>query len=182
MTQPIRLQSLVASPAAGFEQPFEMLEACHERVHRMLSLLARLRAHVAQHGAVSQAQQAARDVMRYFDQAAPHHHRDEELHVFPPLLAQGEPHVVAVVTRLQQDHVLMERHWQDARRVLAGLQEARLQSLGAAEAAPLDAFAGLYDAHIRAEEEIAYPAAQTALDAPSLQAMGEEMMRRRGVR
>jgi hemerythrin-like domain-containing protein len=120
--------------------------------------------------------------MRYFDQAAPHHHRDEELHVFPPLLAQGEPHVVAVVTRLQQDHVLMERRWQEARCVLGRLQEGRLQALGAAEDAVLDAFAGLYDGHIRAEEEIAYPAVQTALDAPTLQAMGEEMMRRRGVK
>ena len=36
MAQPIKLESLVAAPAAGFEQPFDMLEACHERVHRML--------------------------------------------------------------------------------------------------------------------------------------------------
>ncbi|RYY81317.1 MAG: hemerythrin domain-containing protein, partial [Comamonadaceae bacterium] len=52
---------------AGFEQPFEMLEACHERVHRMLTLLDRLRRHVAGHGTDEQARQAARDVMRYFD-------------------------------------------------------------------------------------------------------------------
>ena len=87
MPQPIRLASLVASPAAGFEQPFEMLVACHERVHRMLALLGRLREHLHGHGPDTQAQQAARDVMRYFDQAAPLHHQDEELHVFPPLLA-----------------------------------------------------------------------------------------------
>ncbi len=103
MNQPIRLSSLTAAPAAGFEQPFEMLEACHERVQRMLALLGRLREHLASHGADEQARQAARDVMRYFDQAAPEHHRDEELHVFPPLLAQNDPKVAAVVVRLQQD-------------------------------------------------------------------------------
>ena len=29
------------APGTGFDQPFEMLEACHERVQRMLALLAR---------------------------------------------------------------------------------------------------------------------------------------------
>ena len=28
------------APGAGFEAPFEMLDACHERVHRMLALLS----------------------------------------------------------------------------------------------------------------------------------------------
>lgn len=179
MTQPIRLQSLVAAPAAGFEEPFGMLEACHERVHRMLALLQRLRAHARQHGADAQAQQAARDVMRYFDQAAPQHHRDEELHVFPPLLARGEPATVAVVQRLRQDHALMEERWAVAREVLVRVSQGGAP--GARDEAALDAFAGLYDAHIRAEEEIAYPQAREVLDENALTAMSEDMMRRRGV-
>lgn len=182
MTQPIRLQSLVSAPAAGFEQPFEMLEACHERVHRMLALLARLREHLRTHGADTQAQQAARDVMRYFDQAAPQHHQDEELHVFPPLLAQGDPHMVAVVTRLQQDHLQMESRWGAARQVLSLVAEGRIAELSADEEAVLDAFASLYDAHIEAEEGLAYPAARTLIDEAAMAAMGEEMMRRRGVK
>jgi hemerythrin-like domain-containing protein len=182
MTQPIRLQSLVAAPAAGFEQPFEMLEACHERVHRMLALLARLREHLRTHGADTQAQQAARDVMRYFDQAAPQHHHDEELHVFPPLLAQGDPKTVAVVARLQQDHLQMESRWGAARQVLALVAEGRTHAPSVEDDAVLDAFAGLYDAHIAAEETIAYPEARSLLDEPAIAAMGTEMMRRRGVR
>jgi hypothetical protein len=51
MSSPIRLSSLAPRPAASFEQPFEMLEACHERVQRMLALLARLREHLRSHGA-----------------------------------------------------------------------------------------------------------------------------------
>lgn len=182
MTQPIRLASLVASPAAGFEQPFEMLEACHERVHRMLALLARLREHLHTHGPDTQAQQAARDVMRYFDQAAPLHHQDEELHVFPPLLAQGEARVAALVRKLQEDHGAMEARWAGARTVLARVAEGRGADVDAAEDAALDAFTALYDDHIRAEEEIAYPAARAVIDEPTCKAMGEEMMRRRGVR
>ena len=181
MSQPIRLQSLVAKPAAGFEQPFEMLEACHDRVRRMLKLLARLRAHLPEHGADSQAQQAARDVMRYFDQAAPQHHLDEELHVFPPLLAGGAPEVMALVARLQQDHRQMENRWQAAHGVLERIAAGQLATPGDADNATLDAFAGLYDDHLQAEEKTAYPAAQGVLDPPALAAMSEDMMRRRGV-
>lgn len=182
MPQPIHLQSLVATPASGFDEPFEMLEACHERIQRMLALLARLRAHLPAHGADTQAQQAARDILRYFDQAAPLHHQDEETHVFPPLLAAADARVAEVVHRLQQDHREMDARWQDARGVLLRIADGSLAALAPADATALDAFAGLYDAHLRAEEEIAYPAAQSLLDAPTLQAMGEEMARRRGVK
>jgi hemerythrin-like domain-containing protein len=173
---------LLEAPGASFAQPFEMLAACHERVHRMLSLLARLREHLRTHGADIQAQQAARDVMRYFDQAAPQHHLDEELHVFPPLLAQGAPDIQAVVRRLQQDHLAMESGWQEARQVLQLVADGQVAQLAAADEAALAAFASLYDAHIRAEEEIAYPRAQALLDEAARTSMGAEMARRRGVK
>ncbi len=182
MTQPVNLSRLVTPAASGFEDPFGMLEACHERVHRMLRLLDRLRAHVAGQGADDQARQAARDVMRYFDVAAPQHHLDEERHVFPPLLATGDADVAAVVRRLQQDHVQMESGWARARAVLAALAEGEAAALDAEATAALDAFAGLYAGHIEAEEQVAYPAARQRLDATGLAAMSEDMMRRRGVR
>ncbi len=158
-----------------------MLEACHQRLRRMLTLLARLRAHVDGHGSDTQAQQAARDVMRYFDMAAPQHHRDEELHVFPPLLAQHNAAVHAVVGRLRREHLEMESRWQEARRVLALVADGAVNRLEPDNAARLDAFAGLHDAHLRSEEGLAFPAALALLDARARRAMGEEMMRRRGV-
>lgn len=182
MSQPIRISARGAGPAAGYEQPFEMLEACHERVHRMLRLLARLREHVAAQGADEQARQAARDVMRYFDQAAPQHHLDEERHVFPPLLAQGDPQVVAVVHRLREDHRQMEAGWARARAVLEALAEGRVAVFDAAATQSLAGFAALYGEHIQAEEAIAYPAARGQLDAPALERMAQDMMQRRGVR
>ena len=66
------MKTLNSSPAVGFDQPFEMLEACHERVERSLGLLLRLAEHLVSHGADEQARDAARDVLRYFDLAAPH--------------------------------------------------------------------------------------------------------------
>lgn len=181
MTQPIGLRALTAAPAATFEQPFDMLEACHERVHRMLTLLARLRAHLRDHGADVQAQQAARDVMRYFDLAAPQHHRDEELHVFPRLLALRDAQVTALVQRLQQDHAAMELRWAAARLVLLRIAGGEVRQPARADDAALDDFAGLYGDHIVAEEQVAYPKAKALMDGKAIEAAGQEMMRRRGV-
>jgi hemerythrin-like domain-containing protein len=166
---------------SSFEQPFEMLEACHERVHRMLNLLHRLREHLILHGADEQARQAARDVMRYFDLAAPEHHRDEELHVFPALIASGDGPVRAVVAQLRDDHLQMESRWKAVRLVLAGLADGVLTHLTCTDDAQLDEFAGLYAGHIETEENIAYPAARPLLAGEPLQAMARDMMARRGV-
>lgn len=182
MTRAIPLSRLAPGPSAGYEQPFEMLEACHERVQRMLALLARLREHVASHGADESARQAARDVMRYFDQAAPQHHLDEERHVFPVLLQHADAHTQTVVRRLQEDHTAMESGWTAARAVLDALANGVRPTLDAQAERTLADFAALYDEHIRAEEGIAYPAARPLLEGDALAAMAQDMMRRRGVR
>ena len=180
MTQPIRLASLTAPPAAGFEQPFEMLQACHERITRTLDLLARLRAHLQTHGADEQAWQAARDILRYFDLAAPLHHQDEELHVFPALLAHGGDLTRALVERLQQDHLRMEAGWRQARRVLAAIEGGEAHVLESSQEDALAAFASLYADHIAAEEGLAYPEALGLLGPRDIAAMGQDMRRRRG--
>ncbi|WP_053842663.1 hemerythrin domain-containing protein [Paracidovorax avenae] len=170
------------SPAAGFDQPFEMLHACHERVQRTLGLLERLRAHLRVQGCDAQAREAASDVLRYFDIAAPLHHEDEELHVFPPLLAQGTAPVVELVRELQREHAAMALLWPQARVPLAAVAQG---APGAVPLSPvqervLDAFASLYAGHIDREEAVAYPAAQGLLQEAALGGMGQEMSRRRG--
>ena len=50
------------SPGVGFEQPFEMLQACHERVQRSLDLLGRLEEHIDRKGHDAQSRSAATDV------------------------------------------------------------------------------------------------------------------------
>jgi hemerythrin-like domain-containing protein len=175
-----RLGELTPSPAAGFEQPFEMLQACHERIERTLGLLQRLRTHVAAHGADDQARQAARDVLRYFDLAAPQHHLDEELHVLPALETSGDPQLAALASRLRADHVAMERAWSAARAVLQPLADGKLATLAGNQDAPLQAFAALYADHLAAEEGTAFPAARLRLGETSLGQMSEDMRRRRG--
>ena len=199
------------APGAGYEAPFEMLDACHERVERMLRLLHKLRAHLQASGWDAQAAEAARDVLRYFNEAAPRHHEDEERHVFPAVLAAPDapalPHtgvddssgtdsgsgtsLHAVVRRLLQDHADMQTRWASARPVLERIarppaedrasSQTRWQPLAACEEAALDSFASLYASHIEAENHLIYPAAQQALTPAQLQAMSADMMARRGV-
>ena len=171
------------APGVGFEAPFDMLDACHERVERMLRLLGKLREHVKAHGADTQARDAARDVMRYFDQAGPHHHEDEERHLFPPLLAQRDPAVVAVVIRLKQDHREMAVMWAQVRAPLTALVEADEGWAGfsAEDQQRFDAYDALYRRHLVDENGVVYPAARSVIRGEALEAMSADMMVRRGV-
>ncbi|MGY0194646.1 hemerythrin domain-containing protein [Leptothrix sp. BB-4] len=168
--------ALHAGPAAGYDNPFEMLTSCHERVERMLGLLERLDEHVGRHGTDTNARSAAGDLLRYFDLAAPHHHEDEERHVFPRLIADGH---APLAERLRADHRRMDLQWRALRPVLVALSEGRPAADGLSD---IGDFTALYRAHIAAEEDHAYPLARPRLDATALQAMGTEMARRRGVR
>lgn len=171
------------SPSVGFEAPFEMLSACHERVERMLDLLARLRSHLLTNGCDAQAATAATDVMRYFDLAAPQHHLDEELHVFPAVLALHDGRLGLLVVRLQRDHRDMEKCWAAVRQALARVAHADAKNrrpFSDVDQADMDAFVTIYKDHIKAEEEQVYPQAKQALSLDQLVVMSRDMVGRRG--
>lgn len=171
------------TPGAGFDEPFEMLGACHDRVRRSLDLLRRLREYLRTDGCDDSARQAARDVLRYFDIAAPLHHEDEELHVFPPLLAPGADAALAgLVRQLQRDHLLMAERWAAARGALQGLAQGQRTAFAPADEAAFDRFIDCYADHLRHEDDAIYPAARAALTPADCRAMGSEMAARRGVR
>lgn len=171
---------LFEPPAAGFDQPFEMLHACHDRVERTLALLGRLGEHLNMHGADSQAQEAASDVLRYFDIAAPLHHDDEELHVLPVLRALGKD---AIANALSADHVQMSADWLVIRVDLLKIRQLDVISHTDQQSAiqRWHAFADLYAKHIQLEELTAYPEALRQLSPTQLNAMGQDMSTRRGV-
>ena len=180
-TSPLTLH---AAPAAGFDQPFEMLGACHDRVRRSLALLERLAAHLAAQGADDPARSAAADVRRYFDVAAPAHHEDEERHVLPALRATGDRTLVQLAARLHEDHRRMAAAWALARPALADLAEGRpwTPAHSAEGVAAWRAFAALYVDHLEAEDATAFPAARAGLGPAAQASMGQEMAARRGVK
>lgn len=170
---------------SSYAQPFELLSACHERVERSLQLLVRLSQHLKARGLDTSAREAARDVRRYFDIAAPLHHEDEELHVFPVLEQQDDEQLQSVCARLREDHRHIHAQWQVLRALLAqldGLPDGplpalQLEVLGRAG----DAFVDSHQEHLRLENQLAFPSARQGLSAAQQQAMGEEMAARRGL-
>ena len=164
----------------GFEQPFEMLEACHERVQRSLDLLRRIVVHIDSKGHDEQSRSALGDVLRYFDIAGPLHHQDEELHVFPALLAHPDGLVLAAVEQLRADHLRMHGQWGELRQVLLGWQgEAAAGAVSEPERRLLGDFVDIYERHIPLEEAVAYPAARQEFGAADLARIGVEMAARR---
>ena len=168
------------TPAVGFEQPFEMLEACHERVQRSLALLQRIVDHVDRHGHDADSRSAAHDVLRYFDIAGPHHHEDEERHVFPALAGHADPAVRAAVAQLQADHVRMHAQWARLRKVLLDWRDAEQPAtIAAAQRQLVQDFVASYERHIPLEESVVYPAARPRFTDADLARIGAEMARRR---
>lgn len=171
------------SPGGGFDEPFALLAACHDRIRRSLDLLQRLLAHVQASGTVdAQAQSAAHDVLRYFTLAAPAHHEDEERHLVPLLRASADAATRAVAERLLHDHDAIRAAWRVLEPPLRAIEAGTLP----APAAWRDAstrFVELHAGHLELEDEFVFPRAQAALAArgdDTLRAMGDEMARRRG--
>ena len=168
-----------ADATASFDAPLTLLHACHDRVHERCALLQKLWQHMATHGADTQAQEAAANILRYFDVAAPHHHEDEERHVFPVLLASGDARLQQCARTLLQQHQEMAAAWQQVRPLLQEVEQGHTPDL-AAHATLIEHFVALYAAHIALEEEVAFPAGFAAMPAAAQAQAGNEMAARRG--
>lgn len=172
-----------SAPAAGFDAPLDMLHACHDRVRRSLDLLTRICQRVAEDRIEQAVHEAAADVLRYFDKAAPHHHEDEEQHIFPRVLAQTQDAAVrAAVLQLQNDHLAMEALWARLRTPLAALSTGHHEGFTAAQRELAAQFCALYEAHAKTEEDVVFPAAALIIEEGELRLIGDEMARRRGAR
>ncbi len=170
------------APEVGFEQPFVLLEACHERVRRSLDLLHRLIEHLQTVGHDAEARSAAHDVWRYFEIAAPAHHTDEELHLLPRLQQAGDPGLADVARRMRSDHDALRDVWAQ----LGPLLREAHESVSALSARSLDAlhahaeaFSAIHERHLQLEESLVFSAVRERMSADELAAMGREMQQRR---
>jgi hemerythrin-like domain-containing protein len=139
---------------AGFDDPFEMLLACHDRIGKQLETLKRLRAHVDEKGVDAEASAAAQSVLRYFREAAVNHHEDEELDLFPLLEERIDDSAElarfrALRDALATDHRRFEAAWARLRKPLEAIGEGLARTLPADD---LRDFIDGYTHHILAEE------------------------------
>jgi len=173
------MNDLFGEPGAPtFDDPIGMLRACHGRIERQLTTLQRLCAHLPEHGADRDAQAAARAILRYFDNAAPNHHADEEASVFPRLLARAPAARDTIATLERDHHGAFEANWRHLRPLLAAIAAAERETL------PPDLVREVcdaYAAHIALENDRLFPLCEEMLTPAELAVIGGEMAARRGV-
>ena len=169
-----------AASAPTFDEPLEMLAACHDKIEAQLCALEKLVVHIAAKGTDDAAREAARQVLRYFDTAGTAHQRDEDEDVFPLLRGlaaeRDRPEVSAVINDLDADHATMDAQWSRLRE--------RLDAIAAGSAARLDAddvghFAWLYRRHMGMESALILPFARETLGETQRARLASRMAARR---
>jgi hemerythrin-like domain-containing protein len=170
--------SLLGAAAPGFDRPLEVLEACHGRIVKQCDTLEKLLAHLPEHGADLQAQQAARAVLAYFDTAAVHHHDDEERNLFPLLEQAGAAGACELVEALTLEHDELALLW---RRLRGELQQIEAGADATLDAATARRFVTMNRTHLEFENTHVLPLARQVLGATDIERLGRAMAARRGV-
>jgi len=164
--------------APTFDDPLGMLEACHGRISAQCVLLDKLAQHLEARGWDEQVSQAATQILRYFDTAGQFHHQDEELDLFPQLLASGDSAAAGLIAVLLSEHRELEQRWQALRPGLLGLCSGTLVRL---EDGVVPRFNAGYAAHIALENTSLLPLAERLLDSSQRAVLGKRMAARRGL-
>lgn len=168
--------------APGFDQPIAVLKHCHDRIRKQIRTLQNLAAHVPQHGADLQAQQGAAAVLRYFEQAAPNHHADEEQDLLPMLQVTAVDDDAVLLHRLlpeiTEEHQQMDLLWRELAMQLHAIAAGTSAALSGAD---VTRFAALYTAHMEKEEMNIAPMAKRIFSAEQMRALGQAMAARRGL-
>lgn len=172
----ISLNAFQAAP--GFDDPLEMLHACHDKILQQCATLTKLDAHLRQSGCDTQVQQAASGILRYFDSAGQFHHQDEEEDLFPLLL--GHPDTdSALLARLLAEHDKMQDAWTALRPVLLQLVAGHKASL---DSALVENFISRHTDHIAIENAQLLPMAERLLSTQQIMLLGRKMSERRGAK
>jgi len=164
--------------APSFDSPLEMLQACHSRIMDQCATLQKLMQHLPANGCDVQAKQAAQAILRYFDTAGQFHHQDEELDLFPLLLATNNEEADALISRLLNEHQHMNAAWLALRSQLQDIAEGRSATL---DALIVENFSSAYANHITLENAQLLPLAALLLNSVQLRNLGKKMAARRGV-
>ena len=162
----------------SFDNPLEMLLACHGKIQTQCATLRKLLQHLSSHGCDSQARQAVQAILRYFDTAGQNHHDDEEQDLFPRLLATPNAEVHELIARLLDEHKVLNAAWQQLRPLLLAIAEGRAAEL---DIKAVEHFIQVHDRHIALENAQLLPQAAKLLDHIQLEALGRSMAARRGV-
>jgi hemerythrin-like domain-containing protein len=167
----------------SFDHPIEMLHACHGRILSQCDTLRKLTIYLTNHGCDQQVQQAATNILRYFDTAGQFHHQDEEQDLFPALRISSanadKSYLDSLLVRLLKEHAEMFNAWIKLRPELFLLSQGVPVTLADSLT---ENFINRYTAHIAAEEDELLPLSMKLLDTQQMIKIGMHMAQRRGAK
>ena len=168
--------------APGFDQPLAVLKHCHDRIRKQLTTLDKLIQHLPEHGCDEQAMQAAKAVLRYFNEAAPLHHEDEEIDLLPTLQTTATGEDAALLQEylplILDQHYQMGSQWAILERQLQAISNAESVLLSEADVAQ---FTEIYTDHMQIEETKIAPMAMRIFSEVQMKKLGAAMQQRRGI-
>lgn len=168
--------------APGFDQPLAVLKHCHDRIRKQLNTLDKLLQYLPEHGCDEQAVQAAKAVLRYFKEAAPLHHEDEEIDLLPTLqlTATGEDAALLqeYLPLILTQHHQMGAQWAVLEQQLLAIANGQSALLSETDVAQ---FKEIYFGHMQIEETKIAPMAMRIFNEAQMSKLGTAMQQRRGI-
>ncbi|WP_044470740.1 hemerythrin domain-containing protein [Mannheimia massilioguelmaensis] len=163
--------------SATWAQPIEMLYACHGRVKRFCQQLKILPDYLIKNGVNQAVKNDIKQLITYFNIAAPLHHEDEELNFFPALL-KYQPQAQIDIDKLESEHISIHRIWAQ---LSVQLEELINEQRSEIDQKLLDDYTAAYARHIALEEPL-FELGQHYIPEDELVAMGKIMADRRKVK
>ncbi|BEV72890.1 MULTISPECIES: hemerythrin domain-containing protein [unclassified Paludibacterium] len=168
------LESLT-HPAPSFDQPLDMLLACHDQIRRFCDLLDKLVPHISEHGVDDAARSTIESIVRYFDVAGPSHHADEEDELFPILEARV-PSAPPKLEQLSAEHGYLHSRWNAIRDDLLALKNGDISVISRIE---IEEFVRQYRMHAAIEEAWLIPTADKVMTEEEKREAGKHMAAKR---
>ena len=168
------MMDLFNQRSVTFDEPIEMLYACHDKVRRFCGQLDNLHSYLVKDGCNEMVLQNIRQISQYFNVAAPLHHLDEEADFFP-LLLQYAPHTKSHIDELEAQHQQLHNIWSALSEEFSCLQN-NLSYLPDADV--LNRFTSAYARHLQLEENL-FEIGKQSIPTEELTRIGQLMAARR---
>ena len=183
IAQLVKQSSDASSNETPFERPLELLESCHEKIIHFSSTLLKLSTALKQQGWTEELTATAQNITRYFNIAGPEHHFDEELHLFPAIIAlntesedQQSRDLIQLINRMIKEHVESDALWEKINHLLNNKSKdfKQLETLSIE-------FEKSMREHAEIENSIIFPFAKAHISDAEFKKMGMEIAVRRGI-
>ncbi|QLB21363.1 hypothetical protein A6B43_07430 [Vespertiliibacter pulmonis] len=161
---------------ASWNEPIEMLYACHSKVKKFCRQLQLLPDYLEKQGVNQAVKNDVEQILNYFNLSAPLHHDDEEKDFFPTLIKKF-PKAVDAVKVLEQQHTELHHNWDLLEEQLLALLTGKRTNV---DRELIKRFVEGYNLHISIEEPL-FELGREYLSESDLKAIGKIMENRRKV-